>query len=168
MQERKNFFSDLDTCPDNFWEILACDTSFTPKIPAIWQCQDSMLSQKLSSKLYGENCRLHYKDKLSDKIRSSKICDLPGTSFLYLSSFIGKLPVFAMVLQTTNSIKFAHFSVLTPFQRFIPISVSAFSFRFRDSVSAFYSFPANSLQISKELIEVQAKEKIFIRKVHQS
>ena len=37
------------------------------------------------------------KDKSSDKIRSSKICDLPGTSFLYLFSFIGKLPVFAMI-----------------------------------------------------------------------
>ena len=42
---------------------------------------------------------------------------LPETSFLYLFSFIGKLHVFA-----TNSIKFAHFSVVSPFQRFIPIS----------------------------------------------
>ena len=36
---------------------------------------------------------------------------------------------------------YPHFSVLSPFQRFIPISVSAFSFRFRDSVSAFYPYP---------------------------
>jgi hypothetical protein len=35
---------------------------------------------------------------------------------------------------------YPHFSVLSPFQRFIPISVSAFSFRFRDSVSAFYPY----------------------------
>ncbi len=43
----KTFFSDLDTCPDNSREILACDSGFTPKIPVIWQCQDSMLSQKV-------------------------------------------------------------------------------------------------------------------------
>ena len=80
---------------------------------------------------------------------------LPGTSFLYLFRH-----VFAIVKQTMNSIKFAHFSVLSPFQRFIPISafyphfnvlspfqrfipisVSAFSFCFCDSVSAFYPYP---------------------------
>ena len=54
MQERKNVFSDLDTCPDNSREILACDTDFTPKIPAIWQCQDSMLSQKVEFQIYME------------------------------------------------------------------------------------------------------------------
>ena len=36
---------------------------------------------------------------------------------------------------------YSHFSVLSPFQRFIPISVSVFSFRFSDSVSAFYPDP---------------------------
>ena len=82
---------------------------------------------------------------------------LPGTSFLYLFSFIGKLHVFAIVKQTTNSIKFAHFSVLSPisafyphfsvlspFQRFIPISafyphfsvLSPFQFPLSVSVSA--------------------------------
>jgi hypothetical protein len=32
-----------------FWQFPgnSCDTGFTPKIPAIWQCQDSMLSQKV-------------------------------------------------------------------------------------------------------------------------
>ncbi len=55
-------------------------------------------------------------------INKRKFENLPGTSFLYLFSFIGKLHVFAIVKQTTNSIKFAHFSVLSPFQRFIPIS----------------------------------------------
>jgi hypothetical protein len=42
----------------------------------------------------------------------------------------------------TISAFYPHFSVLSPFQRFIPISVSAFSFRFRDSVSAFYPYTA--------------------------
>jgi hypothetical protein len=50
---------------------------------------------------------------------------------------------------------YSHFSVLSPFQRFIPILVSAFSFRFRVSVSAFYPYPAhwgNSNNVSRHRI----------------
>ena len=44
-------------------------------------------------------------------------------------------------LNSTKLFRTCHFSVLSPFQRFIPISVSVFSFRFRHSVSAFYPDP---------------------------
>ena len=75
------------------------------------------------------------KDKLSDKIRSSKICGCHFTGNFFL--------IFIQFYITTNSIKFSRFSVLSPFQRFIPISAfyPHFSFRFRDSVSAFYPYP---------------------------
>jgi hypothetical protein len=54
--------------------------------------------------------------------------------FSVLSPFQRFIPISAF---------YPHFSVLSPFQRFILISVSAFSFRFRDSVWAFYPYPAN-------------------------
>ncbi len=79
----KTFFSDLDTCPDNSREI-----PMTPVLHPKYQPYGSgkivCYRKKLSSKLYGENCRLLLKDKLSDKIRSSKICDLPELlSYIY-------------------------------------------------------------------------------------
>jgi hypothetical protein len=61
-----------------------------------------------------------------------------------------------MVLQTTNSIKFAHFSVLSPFQRFILapfqhfIPISAFYPRF--TVLSPFQFP---LSVSVSAIRFQ-------------
>jgi hypothetical protein len=94
-----------------------------------------------------------FKNSAADVLRKFVVVILLVTSFLYLFSFIGKLHVFAMVyskrirLNLPTSVFYPisafypHFSVLSPFQRFIPVSVSAFSFRFRDSVSAFYPYP---------------------------
>jgi hypothetical protein len=86
-------------------------------------------------------------------------CFIPISAFYphfsVLSPFQRFIPISAF---------YPHFSVLSPFQRFIPISafqrfipisVSAFSFRFRDSVSAFYPYPspaASLIMMSKKII----------------
>ena len=58
------------------------------------------------------------KDKLSDKIRSSKICGchFTGNFFLIFIQF------YIQFLHLPISALYPHFSVLSPFQRFIPIS----------------------------------------------
>jgi hypothetical protein len=80
-----------------FWQFPgnSCDTGFPAKIPAIWQCQDSMLSQKVEFEVIWRelSITLLIKDKLSDKIRSSKICGchFTGNFFLIFIQFYRRI-----------------------------------------------------------------------------
>ena len=82
----------------------------------------------------------------------------PFQRFIPISAFY---PLFSVLSPFQRFIPisafYPHFSVLSSFQRFIPISVSAFSFRFRDSVSAFYPYPAIwcTLSLSHDLSNLE-------------
>ncbi len=85
----KTFFSDLDTCPDNSREIPVIPVLHS-KYQPLWQCQDSMLSQKVEFEVI-------WRKLYNIFIKFVVVVILPGSPFLYLFSFIGKLHVFAMV-----------------------------------------------------------------------
>ena len=72
-------------------------------------------------------------------------CFIPISAFYphfsVLSPFQRFIPISAFYPHFSVLSQFQRFIPISAFQRFIPISVSAFSFRFRDSVSAFYPYP---------------------------
>jgi hypothetical protein len=76
-----------------------------------------------------------FKNSAADVLRKFVVVILLVTSFLYLFSFIGKLHVFAMVyskrirLNLPISAFYPHFSVLSPFQFPLSVSVSAIQFQ---------------------------------------